>query len=159
MTTDKEYLFLSWEDVDKDISLLAHFLKPEIEKRNISKIYCISRGGLVPSAIIARELDMHFLDTICIQSYNGNTSQKEEAEILKIPNDSGANTLIIDDLVDTGRTMSLIRRKFPQAYISTIYAKPMGKEQTDIFLKEVSQNTWIVFPWERYEGIKYPNKD
>ena len=150
------YLFLSWNMIDKDISSLAALLKPELAKRNITQIYCVSRGGLVPAAIIARELDMHNLDTICIQSYNSNTTQNDTAEVLKMPSGNGENTLVVDDLVDSGKTMALVRQKMPKAYIATVYAKPAGKSETDIFFKEVSQDTWIVFPWENYEGIERP---
>ncbi len=150
-----KYLFLSWDMIDKDISELAVLLKPELEKREINRICCISRGGLVPAALIARELDMHLLDTICIQSYS-NTTQNENAEILKIPSGNGEHTLIIDDLTDSGKTADLVHARMPKAYIATVYAKPAGKNSSDLFLKEVSQDTWIIFPWEKYEGIEYP---
>jgi xanthine phosphoribosyltransferase len=56
--------------------------------------------------------------------------------------------LIVDDLVDTGRTAKLVREMLPKAHFATVYAKPMGRPQVDTFITEVSQDTWIFFPWD-----------
>jgi len=56
--------------------------------------------------------------------------------------------LIIDDLVDTGKTAAEVRRRYPKAHFATIYAKPAGLEYVDSYVEEVTQNTWIRFPWD-----------
>jgi xanthine phosphoribosyltransferase len=36
----------------------------------------------------------------------------------------------------------------PKAHFATVYAKPMGRPQVDTYITEVSQDTWIFFPWD-----------
>ena len=54
--------------------------------------------------------------------------------------------MIIDDLVDTGKTL-IIRKVFRKAHVATVYAKPMERDQVNSFVTEVSQ-IWIFFPWD-----------
>ena len=56
--------------------------------------------------------------------------------------------LIVDDLVDTGATARVVRDMLPGAHFATVYAKPKGREMVDTFITEVSQDTWIFFPWD-----------
>jgi xanthine phosphoribosyltransferase len=60
----------------------------------------------------------------------------------------GEGVLIIDDLVDTGKTLEVVRKVLPKAHVATVYAKPMGRDQVNSFITEVSQDTWIFFPWD-----------
>ena len=55
---------------------------------------------------------------------------------------------ILDDLVDSGKTIEVVRAKMPKAHYATIYSKPMGRPQVDTYITEVSQDTWIFFPWD-----------
>ena len=54
----------------------------------------------------------------------------------------------IDDLVDSGATARLVREMIPRAHYATLYAKPMGRPLVDTYVTEVSQDTWIYFPWD-----------
>ena len=143
---DKVYP-VSWEQLQRDCRALSWRL---IERGPFAGIYAITRGGLVPAAIIARELDIRLIDTICITSY---AWQKQgEASMLKRPGceagGDGAGWLIVDDLVDTGRTARIVREMLPRAHFATVYAKPEGRGLVDTFVTEVSQDTWILFPWD-----------
>jgi adenine/guanine phosphoribosyltransferase-like PRPP-binding protein len=109
-------------------------------------IIAITRGGLVPAAIIARELDIRLIDTICIASYAGR--HQGRIQVLKPAAADGDGWLLIDDLVDTGRTARTVRDMVPKAHFATIYAKPAGRPLVDTFMTEVSQDTWILFPWD-----------
>ena len=60
----------------------------------------------------------------------------------------GRGIVIIDDLVDTGKTLELVRKLYPRAHFATVYAKPLGEKQVDTFITGVSQDTWIFFPWD-----------
>ena len=60
----------------------------------------------------------------------------------------GTGILVVDDLVDTGKTLEAVRALMPKAQIATVYAKPMGRPQVNTFVTEVSQDTWIFFPWD-----------
>lgn len=137
--------FVSWEELHKAGRLLAKTLH---ELREWKGILTVTRGGMVPSAIIARELNIRLIDTICISSYEGQ--DRKSFRLSKAPEvpDEGEGWLIIDDLVDTGKTAAEVRSRYPKAHFATLYAKPAGLEYVDSYVEEVTQNTWIRFPWD-----------
>ena len=116
---------------------------------------CVTRGGLVPAAIVARELEIRLIETVCVASYHDYQTQgagsvlKGVAEsIRELGGGGGKGVLIVDDLVDTGKTAKIVRDILPKAHFATVYAKPMGRPMVDTFITEVSQDTWIYFPWD-----------
>lgn len=135
---------ISWEQLHRDSKALAWRL---LDMDFFKGIIAVTRGGLVPAAIIARELDIHLVDTVCVASYDWQ-DQASEIEILKSIQSNGEGWLIIDDLVDTGRTARSVRNMVPKAHFATVYAKPAGRPLVDTFITEVSQDTWILFPWD-----------
>lgn len=139
----QKYLTVSWEQLHKDSRTLAAKL---MERDNIKGLILVSRGGLVPAAIIARELEIRNVDTICIASYDEEHQKK--AKVIKCPKGDGEGYIVIDDLVDSGKTGRLIRKLLPKAYFATVYAKPQGKDIVDTFVVPVEQNVWILFPWD-----------
>ena len=113
----------------------------------------ITRGGLVPAAIVARELGVRIIDTVCIASYD-HTKQGDlkvlkgiSADTAALGGGTGKGLLIVDAIVDTGKTGRLVRDLMPEAHFATVYAKPKGRPLVDTFITEVSQDTWIFFPW------------
>lgn len=116
------------------------------EKGPWACIIAITRGGLVPAAIVARELEIRLIDTVCIASYEHQ--DQGQAQILKGIESDGEGMLIIDDLVDTGETARIVRDMLKKAHFATVYAKPAGRRLVDTFITEVSQDTWIYFPWD-----------
>jgi xanthine phosphoribosyltransferase len=136
---------VSWEELHRHARALAWRL---LEQGPWRGIVAITRGGLVPAAIVARELEIRLIDTVCIASYDDRTQGK--LTILKgvADKDQGKGLLIIDDLVDTGVTAKAVRALLPEAHFATIYAKPSGRPLVDTFITEVSQDTWILFPWD-----------
>jgi xanthine phosphoribosyltransferase len=142
---------VSWDQFHRDARALAWRLNPA---GPFEAIVTVTRGGLVPAAIVARELDVRLIETICIASYSH--VQQGELKILKdvakhiieVCGGGGKGVLIVDDLVDTGRTAKVVRDLLPKAHFATVYAKPMGRPLVDTFITEVSQDTWIFFPWD-----------
>ncbi|OGR11600.1 MAG: xanthine phosphoribosyltransferase [Desulfobacterales bacterium RIFOXYA12_FULL_46_15] len=135
---------ISWEQLHRDSKALSWRLH---DMNQVWRgIVAVTRGGLVPAAVIARELGIHHIDTVCITSYNWQN--QGETKILKAVEGSGRDLLIIDDLVDTGSTAKIVRKILPEAYFATVYAKPAGKPLVDAYVTEVSQDTWILFPWD-----------
>lgn len=142
---------VSWDQFHRDAKALTWRLA---EAGPFKAIVCITRGGLVPAAIVARELGIKHIETICVSSYD--YQKQGELRILKNVADSivhiggggGAGVLIVDDLVDTGKTAKVVREILPKAHFATVYAKPMGRPLVDTFITEVSQDTWIYFPWD-----------
>lgn len=136
---------VSWEQLHRDARALAWRLA---EQEPWQRIVAITRGGLVPAAIVSRELEVRLVDTICVSSYD-HQSQGELTILKSIQGDGdGEGTLIVDDLVDTGKTAKVVRELLPQAHLATVYAKPAGRPLVDTFVTEVSQDTWIHFPWD-----------
>jgi xanthine phosphoribosyltransferase len=116
-------------------------------------VVAIARGGLVPAAIVARELNIRTVETVAVKSYDHQS--QGEIKLLKPITDgvlglhaAGRKVLIVDDLVDTGATARAVREMLPGAHFATVYAKPKGREMVDTFITEVSQDTWIFFPWD-----------
>lgn len=143
-TTQQPNTFtVTWADFHRDTKALAWHLK---SKEPFDAIVAITRGGLVPAAIIAWELDIRLIDTICVVSYHDQ--KQSDAEILKGLTQDQKRILVIDDLVDTGKTAKIVKTMLPNAHIAAVYAKPEGRATADTFVTEVSQDTWIVFPWE-----------
>ena len=134
---------VTWDELHRNAKALAWRLS---ELGPFNGIAAVTRGGLVPAAIVARELDIRLIDTVCIVSYD--EFNRGQLKILKeVPGD-GTGWLIVDDLVDTGRTARAVRDMLPKAHFATIYAKPAGKPLVDTYVTEVSQDTWILFPWD-----------
>ena len=134
---------VSWEELHRNARALSWRLA---DLRSWEGIVAIARGGLVPAAIVARELEVRLIDTICVASYD--YQEQRTARILKRVDGDGEGWLLIDDLVDTGKTARLVREMLPRAHFATIYAKPAGRPLVDTFITEVSQDTWIHFPWD-----------
>ena len=134
---------VSWEELHRHSKALAWRL---METGPWIGVIAITRGGMVPAAIIARELEIRRIDTLCIASYDGRA--QVELEVLKGFEGDGDGWLLIDDLVDTGKTAQAARDLVPKAHFATVYAKPAGRPKVDTFVTEVSQDTWILFPWD-----------
>jgi xanthine phosphoribosyltransferase len=143
---------VSWDQIHRDARALAWRLDKQGpgEAGAWKAIVAITRGGMAPAMIIARELDVRTIDTISVKSYDHQ--DQSEAQVLKAPDTAlmgdGTGILVIDDLVDSGRTLELVRKLYPRAHFATVYAKPKGRAMVDTFITEVSQDTWIFFPWD-----------
>ena len=154
---------VSWDQFHRDARALAWRLAGA---GPFEAIVCITRGGLVPAAIVSRELGTRVIETVCVASYHDYTSQGElkvlktvAPEILRVGGEGGKGVLVVDDLVDTGKTARIVRDMLPQAHFATVYAKPLGRPLVDTFVTEVSQDTWIYFPWDLGLAFQAPIAD
>jgi xanthine phosphoribosyltransferase len=154
---------VSWDAFHRDARALAWRLT---DLGPFQAIVCITRGGLVPAAIVARELNLRRIETVCVTSYAA-PGTPGEVEVLKAPADAiigigggeGRGVVIVDDLVDTGSTARVVRAMLPKAHFATVYAKPMGRPLVDTFITEVSQDTWIYFPWDTGLAFQPPIRE
>ena len=156
---------VSWDQFHRDARALAWRLA---DKGPFEAIVCITRGGLVPAAIVARELDLRIVETVCVTSYQGHQQRDHgDIEVLKviapaigaIGDGTGKGVLLLDDLTDTGKTAKVVREMLPGAHFATVYAKPLGVPLCDTFVTEVSQDTWIHFPWDLDLQYAQPIRD
>lgn len=146
----RDDIVISWPELHRDTRLLCHQL---VERGPFKGIIAIARGGLIPAALVARELEIRLVDTICASSYeaaddDSAQTMRKEVKILKGVEGDGEGYLLIDDLVDTGNTARVIRKLLPKAFFATIYAKPQGLEVVDLCVKQFAQDKWIYFPWD-----------
>ena len=148
----RDDIVISWPELHRDTRVLCHAL---IQKGPFKGIIAVARGGMIPAALVARELEIRLVDTICASSYEdmegtgeGAQIMRSEVKLLKGVDHDGEGYLLIDDLVDTGNTARIIRKLLPKAYFATLYAKPMGREFVDLCVKEFSQDKWVYFPWD-----------
>lgn len=142
---------VSWDQLHRDARALAWRLDGRGPDNGAWKaVVAITRGGMAPAMIVARELDIRTVDTVSVKSYDHQS--QSEAVVLKSPDKDmmgdGTGVLIVDDLVDTGKTLEVVRALYPKAHFATVYAKPQGEPMVDTFITGVSQDTWIFFPWD-----------
>ena len=153
---------VSWGQFHRDARALAWRLA---EAGPFEAIVCITRGGMVPAAIVARELGIRMIETVCVTSYDHGTQgelkliKNVAAEVAAIGGGRGKRVLIVDDLVDTGKTAKLVRDLLPEAHFAAVYAKPLGRPVVDTFITEVSQDTWIFFPWDTGLAFQPPIRE
>lgn len=141
---------VTWDQFHRDSRALAWRLQA---LGPFDALVAITRGGLVPAAIVARELNIRVVESVAVKSYDhqsqaGIKVMKPIAPELLEQARNGGKILIVDDLVDTGATARVVRDMLPGAHFATVYAKPKGREMVDTFITEVSQDTWIFFPWD-----------
>jgi xanthine phosphoribosyltransferase len=147
------YYTVTWDQLHRDARALAWRL---MQLQPLEGIVAVARGGLIPAAIIARELDVRLIESVSVVTYDEETMG--ESRVIKPPTTAGDGTgfLIVDDLVDTGTTARAVRRLLPRAHFACVYAKPAGREMVDTFITEVSQDTWILFPWDTEPQFSVP---
>jgi xanthine phosphoribosyltransferase len=141
------YATVTWDQLHRDARQLAQMV---VGLGSFTGIVAVSRGGLVPAAIVARELDCRLVETISVVTYAGEAGTAGIPRIVKpaLSAADGAGFLVIDDLVDSGHTARAVRAALPRARFACLYAKPAGLPHTEVFVAEVPQETWILFPWD-----------
>lgn len=138
---------LSWTEIDDHARILAQRLT---SKGPFAGIAAVTRGGLIPAALLAQWLDIRTVETIGIHSYMGQL-QGPLTQLKPPPAGDGQGWLVVDDLVDSGATMRSVRGFWPKARYCVLFAKPRGKDAIDDFVTEVDQSLWLAFPWENKE--------
>jgi xanthine phosphoribosyltransferase len=144
------YATVTWDQLHRDARLLAEKL---VARGPFAGVVAITRGGLIPAAIVARELELRLVESISVVSYGREGAAEEqqaEPEVIKPASAAGDGEgfLIIDDLVDSGVTAGVVRRLLPRAHFACLYAKPAGLPTADTYVADVPQDTWILFPWD-----------
>ncbi len=140
---------VSWTRFHRDARLLAAQLSLA---GDFSAIVAVTRGGLAPAAIIARELGVRVIETLGVSSYT-NENRQGGLAVIKPLSESfrlrpSSEIVAIDDLADTGATARAVRELLPGAHLATLYVKPRGRATVDSFVAEFPQDCWVYFPWD-----------
>jgi len=141
--TEKRYI--NWNELHQDTKILAD----KIKKSGVyTKIIAVSRGGLIPASIVSYELNIRNIQTVNVLSYDGEKQRPDTAFVAESHiRDADEQTLIIDDVSDTGKTFQLLHKMFPKAKLAAVYAKPSGVKYVDIYAVDMPDK-WLVFPWD-----------
>ncbi len=118
----------------------------------------ISRGGWFPARILSDLLDNPRIASVGAEFYVGIYDTSCEPRLTQpIAVDvSDKRILLVDDVVDTGKSAVLIkshlsRQGAKEIKLLTIYHKPWSVIKPDFFSKDTCD--WIVFPWEVKETL------
>ena len=114
---------VSWWDMSDLIKDLAEKIPFEVPL--IDSIYGIPRGGLIPAVILSHKLGLPMVDII------------------------GRNTLVVDDISDSGVTLS----KMPGQFTAVLFHKPHTSCFTpNVWSRLHEGDEWLVFPWEEFDS-------
>lgn len=151
-TTYNEEKFVTWDDVQDHCRGLAEKILGMGQK--FDKILVITRGGMFPAGILARELEIRCIENICIDTYD---SQNIKTPTLLKPaaREFLKDVIVVDDLADTGATLKMVRDMTSDSLVVTIFAKPAGESLVDLFHERVAQNVWVRFPWDTEKGSRF----
>ena len=143
---DKYYY--SYSEFISDIKKLS----TQIKKENFDTIVAIARGGLTIGHFLANSINLRRVFAINSIHYN-NTNKLDTLDIFNIPNlSSSKKVLIVDDIADSGETLSavlnLLKEKYPNCSYksSAIFYKDSSIIKPDFTIKHT--NKWIEFFWE-----------
>ena len=141
-------LYISWDEFQDRCVMLAHTIRKQ--GHDFDKILCVTRGGIFPTGIISRELNIKRIENVGIEAYGGPKGQSLKApKFLKDAHPEFLeNALVIEDLVDTGSTLKFLKPHTKNCYFVAVFAKPEGADQLDMYQKAVPQDTWVRFPWD-----------
>lgn len=145
--------YVTWDEIQgRCLDLARQILQTG---KTYKKILVITRGGMFPAGILARELDIRHIETVCIDTYD--TQTRKEPVLLKTPAaDYTRDVLVVDDLVDTGATLKMLRSMLQDSLVVTIFAKPEGETLVDLYHEKIAQNIWVRFPWDTYRQYVKP---
>lgn len=119
-----------------EYQILIFALAEKIKKtgREFTGVYGIPRGGLVLAVYLSHHLDIPLVT--------------DPASVLLI------DGLVVDDLVDTGKTLKSYSEAF---FTATLHYKPRSIVIPDIYVMEVPDSDWIVYPYEQVN--EEPNRE
>ncbi|WP_395476505.1 xanthine phosphoribosyltransferase [Rickettsia endosymbiont of Pantilius tunicatus] len=146
---------VEYAHIDKEITKIYQYLP----KNKWKGIITIARGGLYPALILAHKLDINKMDLISLTSYYKDKAQGD-IKLLQDFNfnnkNQGEGWIVVDDLVDSGKTIKWLNQYLPKAYYIVVYAKPRGAKLVDKHGMKIPQTTWITFPWDNEFSLEIP---
>lgn len=142
--------YITWDEIHHNCNKIVE----QVKHHNISSIIGLGRGGLIPATIIANALDVQKVYNIGAFSYKNIIRQETLMVYQYVPKDialGNDTVLIVDDLVDSGKTIKELADNFTLCKFrtATLYVKPKTIYYPDYYASEVSNDEWLVFPWEK----------
>jgi hypoxanthine phosphoribosyltransferase len=151
-----EIKYVTWEEIHEALGILAEKIllngKPDV-------LIAIAKGGLIPGRILADFLSVDDMGFIEVKFYEAIGVRKERPyiKLAVLPPITAKNILVVDDVVDSGRTMQLVveylsSHKVKSTKTVAIYVKPWSSYIPDYYYEQATK--WIIFPWELCEAVR-----
>ncbi len=131
-------MHISWDEFERDCDTLAN--KINHGKKWIGLI-AVQRGGIIPAARLAYTLGTRYIHIVKVDKDEPSISLPEVAFT------DYSRWILIDEIVDTGRTVRLLRDYFRNTPIAVLYAKEASKHLVD-YCSKIIPDEWIHLPWE-----------
>ena len=128
--------YVSWNEIEKTVQIISN--KISKSSKNFSSITTISRGGLIPSRLLADSLGIEkiFVDQNIISS----------------------DSLFVDDIFDSGKTFSDVISKVKDSskitFVTLFARRGVIYPEQLIYGKQTLDDSYLVFPWDKLEYEK-----
>ena len=135
-----------WNKLDKDCNKIIE----KLIDYEIDTIVIIARGGLVLGGILSQRLNIQNVYTVQATSYREMI--RTVVKVKNFPEIKNCKILLVDDIVDTGNTLSVIKRRLERnsnQVVTAVIHKSIDKEhevEPDIWIRD--KDKWVVYPWE-----------
>jgi hypothetical protein len=153
-------LHVSWDDYHHTIERLAVIVRDSGWQFN--QIVCIARGGMRVGDVLSRifKLPLAILST---HSYEGEAgTERGEITVAKHMTMTtatlGDRILLVDDLVDSGVTLDVVKRHLALEYpmildirTAVLWVKACANSMPDYCVHYLTENPWIHQPFEAYD--------
>lgn len=137
---DPEHITLSWRDIDN----LVDDVCKQISKKNYTMVVGLARGGVIPAVMISHKLGIKY-DSVVWQTRDGGTQEVSRLNNI-ISNEE--KVLIVDDICDSGLTLTQVKANHPNADVAVLTTK-MDTKLVDYVAKAYyNDGRWVIFPWE-----------
>ena len=140
----------TWQTFEMDVETIKDWIRKN--KVSFDAVFAPSRGGLVLGTRLSHELNIP-LGIIDYQTrVDFRAEERPRLAINPLQNNKGF-VLIVDEIIDSGRTINEIKKQFDIDYpdityiVASIYK--LNPNEDDIYLREMQKDDWIYFPWEK----------
>lgn len=151
------FLILTWKKIHEAVFKLAQNIAREGLETDL--IVGILRGGYIVARMLSDVIGTDNIGVVEVKFYRG-IEERAERPIITQPlttDVKGKNVLIVDDVVDSGRTLEIVTeqvrlRGARSVKTAVLFYKPRSIIKPDFFAQETRE--WVVFPWELCEFIR-----
>jgi hypoxanthine phosphoribosyltransferase len=147
------FRYISWSEYGNLAEALAE--KVRAKGRHYDLVVGIARGGIPVAMVVSDHLNVK-IDFVNVKSYN-DIGKRAPPRILSTLTEAieGKDVLLVDDLVDQGDTLALMKKflgdqKPRTLETAVMFRKPWSRTEPDYYLENVSE--WVVFPFELGEA-------
>ncbi|MBS1253759.1 MAG: Xanthine phosphoribosyltransferase [Anaerolineales bacterium] len=144
-------IFPTWDEIEVLAEKLARDL---VEDYDV--VLVITRAGVFPASFLSERLELRNITATSVVFYTDVGDTLAEPRFLNFPEAEalrGKRVLIIDEVWDSGRTMTAVRRRVReaggQATVAVLHYKPthsLVDDEPDYWAAETDK--WVVYPWD-----------